>query len=95
MKIVAVDWDGTLYEHGTGWLPDAKRALKVMKRRGYRVIVHSCRAQSPYGADQIRAVLDAAGYRFEVTAVKPDADVYIDNKALRFDGDWSTTLSQL
>ena len=95
MKI-AVDWDHTLYDEATGWLPDAKRALKVMKRKGHKVVIHSCRASYPAGEQFIRAALRTAGYPdIQVTSEKLEADVYIDDKALRYEGDWSTTLSQL
>ena len=91
MKVAAVDWDDTLYANDA-WLPDAQRALKVLKRRGYRVVVHSCRAKYPAGEQFIRDTLRVAGFDLNVTAVKPDAHVYIDNKGLRHDGDWSKTL---
>lgn len=95
MKTIAVDWDSTLYSDETGWLPDAKRALKVLKRRGFKVVIHSCRAKYPVGEQYIRAALFTAGLDLEVTAVKPDADVYLDDKALRFEGDWPAALRQI
>jgi predicted mannosyl-3-phosphoglycerate phosphatase (HAD superfamily) len=96
MSTVAVDWDNTLYTAEQGWLPDAKRALKVLKRRGHKVVVHSSRAQYDGGRQFIRAALREAGYPdLEVTAEKIDADVYVDDKGLRFEGDWADTLRRL
>lgn len=92
--ILACDWDHTLYADDD-WLPGAKQALKALKRRGHTVIVHSCRASYPAGEQFIRDTLKVAGFGFDVTAVKPTADVYLDDRALRFEGDWTATLNQL
>lgn len=94
--LVAVDWDNTLYTVEDGWLPDAKRALKVLRRQGNTVVVHSCRAGWAGGREFIIAALVQAGFPdIEVTDVKPNADVFIDDRAIPFDGDWSVTLKDI
>lgn len=94
---VVLDWDDTLVDVATQeWLPDAEWALGKMVKAGWKVTVLSCRASWPEGAAAIAAKLDASRLSaVDVTDVKPAASVYIDDKALRYEGDWSSLLSQM
>jgi hydroxymethylpyrimidine pyrophosphatase-like HAD family hydrolase len=88
---IAVDWDGTLVDRNQDWLPDAEWALGKMVKAGWKVTVLSCRASFPTGKASIERKLDESFLSaIEVTDKKPQADVYLDDKALRFNGDWST-----
>ena len=93
---VAVDWDGTLVDDRQEWLPGALDALRRLVRAGYTVIVFSCRAGWPEGLQEIRGKLEADRLQRWVFvaegAVKPSADVYVDDRAVRFEGDWAATL---
>lgn len=94
MRTYAVDWDATLVDESGEWLPGARRALAALAAGG-TVIVHSCRANWDSGAETIRAKLDAARLRnvkIWREPGKPQADCYVDNLAIRFDGDWPKTL---
>jgi hypothetical protein len=102
---VAVDFDGTLVRDGV-WVPGAADAVRELWRRDALVVVHTCRANRPDGLEVVqRALADLGvppvgprgGRRLHVHADvgKPHADVYVDDKALRFDGDWAATLAQL
>lgn len=93
MKIAAVDWDGTLYQNGE-WMDGSKRALKVLKRRGYTVVIHSSRANFPAGRESIEQALREARLDLRVEP-KFQADRYIDNLATEHDGDWSKTLFRI
>lgn len=86
---VSFDWDGTLVDENQEWLPGAKEALRLAERkRG--AFIHSCRANSLAGEMQIRRVLDLAGFSHVHVKAKPTASVYIDDLALRFEGDWES-----
>lgn len=102
---VAVDFDGTLVNGGS-WIPGAADAIRELWRRDTLVIVHTCRANTPAGLELVeRALADLGrppvgprgGRRLQVhtAAGKPGADVYVDDRALRFTGDWAATLGQI
>lgn len=96
----AVDWDDTLVDARTQeWLPNAINALKALLAQG-PVIIHTCRANWPEGLASVEQKLDQAfTCHWRQTgltiAAKPSAAVYIDNQALRFNGDWAATLREL
>lgn len=90
---VAVDYDGTLVDTTQHWLPGAEQALRAILTRGHRVIIHSARANSDTGRKQIEARLGPLAQRVTIKP-KPEADVYIDNKGLRFTN-WSDALTHL
>lgn len=92
---VAVDWDDTLVDARTQeWLPGARTAIRQLQGRGYDVFVHTCRANWPEGHASIEAKLAEAHLQLEVKP-KPTADFYIDNLALRFDGEWPELVRQV
>lgn len=96
---VATDWDGTLVDTKTQeWLPGALDALKTLLREGHRVIVHTCRANWPEGRSSIEGKLESIGLRpagRKLSVVgKPLADVYVDDRAVRFAG-WPATLRDI
>ena len=92
--IIGIDWDGTLVDAAGNWLPGAQMALLHLQRGGHTLFIHSSRANSAFGQQQIK---DALGVRFGKLAVVPKAgaDLYIDNQALRFVGDWAATLREV
>lgn len=82
MKL-ALDWDGTLVDENQDWLPGALDALRWFQRGGHKIVVHSARANYEGGVEDIKAKLTKHRISAKV-ASKPDADLYIDNKGLRF-----------
>lgn len=94
---VVLDWDGTLVDaQSQEWLPDAEWALGRMVKAGWKVTVLSCRASWPEGRASIEAKLDDSRLSaIDVTDVKPQADVYVDDKAVRFGGDWAAIFSDI
>ncbi len=90
------------------WIPGAKEAIQAFLDGGYRVRVHSCRLHSKeldeetdrdkvdhlYEQMRVRKLLTDAGFpQVEIVFEdKPAAVLYIDDNALRFDGNWRRTL---
>lgn len=89
-------------EKPSEWLPGARESLDRFLSAGCHVRIHSCRTHSKgvdergvnedrlASIDYIRGMLDGAGFQAVEIILdnKPGADWYIDNKAMRFDGNW-------
>lgn len=107
-RTVSCDFDGVMHAYSAGWVghvpadeppPDGLLDFLVMCRtRGWNVVVHSCRAITDEGADGIWNWLKRyalADLIEDVTSEKPFAFAYVDDRAVRHDGDWIDTLEQL
>ena len=86
-------------------LPGARDALSELARLGWRISVFSARfgddklndATVAQWANEIAQHLTSQQIPFSDIWVgrKPRADYFVDNKAIRFDGDWPSVLEQL
>jgi hypothetical protein len=101
--IIAVDFDSTIhnpFEVKKGYkmgvpIKDSIESIRKLKSEGHYVIIF------PTWADTIQkrqAIVDWLDYfkvpYDDVTSTKPDADVYIDDRGLRFTT-WENTLVEL
>ena len=81
--------------------PDVRAALQILKVKGYIIKIHSCRTATYWGsgaerighAAVILAFLKEHDIPFDElildkTMDKPIADVYIDDRAVRYEGNW-------
>ena len=98
--ILAIDFDGTLVDHEypkIGALkPGAKEALLAFKKAGHKIVIWTCRAGEEERA--VRQFMNDNGVPYDVlNAAAPGADlgtrkiyadVYIDDKCMRFDDNW-------
>ena len=98
--IIAVDFDGTIVEHE---FPDigplkkgAAEALRAFKKAGHRIAIWTCRTGEEEG--QLRTFLleknipfdtiNAPIPGFDIGTRKIYADVYIDDRSIRFEENW-------
>lgn len=109
MKKTAVfDFDGVIHSYTSGWkgetkipdppIPGIDRALKSLHDAGYEVVIVSTRCSSMPGRMAIEKWLDMYGLTHLVDRVckeKPPAIVYIDDRAICFDGDPDTLLDKV
>lgn len=99
--ILAVDFDRTLSDfdnRGSNPLgppmPDAIEVLRRLRGRGHRIIIHTCRAATPSGAAMVKRWCAQHHLPHDgITAVKPVADAYIDDRAIRFTN-WADLFAQ-
>ncbi len=101
-RTIAWDFDATLHAYTT-WtgevptgepLPGAREAVQAFRDAGYRNVVFTCRALTEGGLAATRLWLDQHDFAIdEVTAWKPHAMLYVDDRAWRFEGDFTPLLA--
>ena len=97
--IIAIDFDGVLCDHNNrkpGFImgepvEGAQQAMLTLKRQGDTLIIHTNRERFQHVEDWLQHF----GIPYdEVTNIKPNADVFIDDKAIRFTT-WAQVLQYL
>ena len=105
-QTVVFDFDGVIHSYTSGWqgpaiipdppVPGIKEAIAEIRAAGYEVAVVSTRTANPMGFQAVRSWLMANGIEVDkVCAEKPPAIVYIDDRAICFDGKPATLLSKI
>jgi hypothetical protein len=109
-KTIAIDFDGVINSYTSGWrgatetddpVVSAATAIDGLFNRGYKLIIFSTRANTLEGVETIREYIrrhtenDPLADSIEITDRKPIADVYIDDRAIPFTGNWAETLEQI
>jgi len=104
--IVAIDFDDTLmnpHDVATGYRmgrPEkgAVLATQELVRMGHSIVIFTARnVQDPPQRKAVADWLDFFHIPYHgITNIKqPEFDVMVDNRALRFEGDWAITLHRL
>jgi predicted phosphatase len=102
---IAIDFDGVIHAYKNGWqgnanleppVPGAVDALNALGKV-YKVVVYSTRAQTTEGREAIAGYLKKIGVKetLEITDKKPIAVCYVDDRAIRFRGDWLKTINEI
>lgn len=101
--IIACDFDGVIHDKANpvphrrmgAPLPDAASALSALHNAGHTLVIHTVMATNPGGQKAVEDWLIYYKVPFhEVTAIKPNADLFIDDKAIRHT-DWPTTMVEI
>lgn len=95
---VAIDFDGVLHSYARGWtgpmpedppVPGARDFVDWLIAQGYRIAIVSSRCLEEEGLKNVLHWLAEHGFRWdEVTSKKVPAVAYLDDRAVRFDGDF-------
>lgn len=94
---VVFDFDGVIHSYTSGWkgtrvipdpvVPGIAEVIAKLRERGYHVAVCSSRCSTLEGVAAVAEYLHAAGIQVDdITCEKPPALVYVDDRAIRFDG---------
>lgn len=105
-KTVVFDFDGVIHSYTSGWhgdtvildppVPGIAKAIKEIREAGYKVAVVSTRCATIDGTNAIKNWLSMYDIHVDmVCKEKPPAVVYIDDRAICFDGNASTLLSKI
>jgi len=107
-KTVVFDFDGVIHSYARGWkgetcipdppVPGIKEALRDIHNAGYEVVVVSTRCATENGQTAIENWLEKNEldqYIDRVCKEKPPAIVYIDDRAICFDGHPETLLEKI
>jgi hypothetical protein len=104
-KIVVFDFDGVIHRYDSRWsgagiisdgpVEGIREAIDEI-RKEYEVFVVSSRCTETIGIASIKKWLDKYGIVVDgVVSEKPPAIVYIDDRAITFDGNPNTLLSKI
>ncbi len=105
IKTICLDFDGVIHSYRSGWqgeatIPDppihgVREAIEHLRKR-YRVVVHSARSRTEDGRQAISRWLAKHDIEVdEICAHKPPAFVYVDDRAIPFQGEWSQTIADI
>lgn len=111
MPTVCIDFDATIayYDGWKGHgvfgkpLPECRKMLGKLKKLGWIIIVNTCRSETELiikYLDGNKIPYDYINYNPENTKLglslaKPIADVYVDDRAVKFEGDWTKTFRDI
>lgn len=95
--IFAIDFDRTImnpydvlpgYKMGRPY-KGAKEYITRLFEEGHEIVIHTRRGESEQSAKVVENWMEYFEIPFTyITNMKPDADYFIDDKAVRFRGDW-------
>ena len=94
-KIICVDWDSTCVRYGTDEvLPGAMMSLFKLIQLGWSIVIHTSRKDARPIWDILKSHgFDVGGLQekglLTVSMMKPDARIYLDDRAMQFHGEWS------
>ena len=104
-QTICLDFDGVIHSYVSGWrgievisdppIHGTDEAIRKLRRQ-YRVVVHSARCATEEGRDAICAWLKK--HQIEVDEVcehKPPATIYVDDRAVRFKGNWDEVANEI
>lgn len=105
-QTVVFDFDGVIHSYKSGWqgptiIPDEpvegiKEAIAEIRAAGYEVVVVSTRCETNEGQNAIMKYLQKHGIEFDnIRKEKPPAIVYIDDRAICFDGKADSLLEKI
>ena len=99
-KTLCIDFDDTIRNRSNDLpISGVVEALSKLQKKGYRIVISSARINvkmwgelAHFRIDDIKNWLNKYNIPYDdVVAYKPAANLYIDDKGYRFEGDWEKT----
>lgn len=98
VKRISVDFDGVIHSFANGFtghipfdppVPGAREFITWLLEDGWGVYIFTARARQEEGRSGVKAWLRHHGFpELLVTCTKHDCDIYLDDRGIRFLGDW-------
>ena len=103
MKTICIDFDGVIYPnlkyHGVtdlrGAPIDGALDSLIGLSQEYNVVVHSARCDTEEGVIAIEKYLALHHFPFAVMRDKPRAHIYLDDRAVCFNGNWVDAINSI
>lgn len=100
-ETIAIDFDGVVHDHKNpvegrrmgGPIEGAQKAIKILKlQRNFKIVIFCVWAGSEQGRQTIAEWMKFYSIPYdEITNIKPQAKIYIDDKGYRFEN-WDSAL---
>lgn len=110
-RVICIDFDGVIAKYDTWQgkgifgepLPDARKFIRKLKKEGWKIIVHTTRLEIyliqkylvDYGIPFDHINYNPENIKRYCHPNKPLADVYLDDRAVNFDGDWENAYQRI
>ena len=101
-KTICLDFDGVLHSYQSGWTgeeptdPPVNGSIEFVKHllnAGYGIVIYSARANAPQGIMGIKKWLKENQFPdIKISLEKPHAELYIDDRGYRFNGNFQEAL---
>jgi hypothetical protein len=100
MRKIAIDFDGVLANYIPGMasrdktgspIAGAKLSLRKLRNLDYRIIIWTSRPIT----DNLIRWFEKCEIPYDEIISKPDFHIFIDDRAIRFEGNWEETLNEI
>lgn len=102
MAKIAIDFDGVLHSYQHGWTGEvpldppvhgALRFIQWLRDNNHDIVIMSSRAKNNEGTEGIKSWLKEHRFgEIPITCEKIHADIYIDDRGFRFEGNFDTVM---
>ena len=92
--VILIDFDLVLADENEELMEGAEAVLLLLAEKGFRLSVFTARPDHEYVREWLDFNLPFVSFE-DVTSTKEPSSVYVDDKAIRFNGSWEKTLSDI
>lgn len=103
---ICFDFDGVIHSYTSGWqgnnvaedppVPGIIEVMQKVEQWGFRIYICSSRCLTSTGLETVQNYCDKYGVPYyDITPYKPAAKIYVDDRAICFDGNAKSLLKQI
>jgi hypothetical protein len=105
-KTICLDFDGVIHSYTSGWQGEeiindppifgTRDSIIRLREMGFTILIHSCRCRSATGRLAIEEYFLRHDIKVDgICEHKPQADFYVDDRGIKFDGVWDEVIEQI